>query len=239
MHFLFGNPDSRRLKRVCHTRKIGFLHAIPWSLFLWFSGVSDIVAADYEEFGFDEPLIFESPSTSKLNRHERLSGTRTLSPDEAESVYQHNAAVVKKLLEASSNDIARGYSKWQRGNSKPYPSFSHGRRYLNNYLNDSALNYLEYENAGRLPVGAVIVKESFAVAQNGAFLPGPLFIMEKMPAGFSYVSGDWRYTQIQPDGSVTGSTNGQNASRVRFCVSCHLAAEKKDHLFFIPTEYRR
>ena len=36
-----------------------------------------------------------------------------------------------------------------------------------------------------MPIGAIIAKDSFAVDQSGAFMPGPLFIMEKMPVGLT------------------------------------------------------
>jgi len=38
--------------------------------------------------------------------------------------------------------------------------------------------------------------------------------MEKMPSGFSYVTGDWRYSMIMPDGSLFGETRGANDERV-------------------------
>jgi len=68
--------------------------------------------------------------------------------------------------------------------------------------------------------------------------PGPLFLMEKMPAGFNYVSGDWRYTMIMPDGRIFGVTKGENAERVEYCITCHLAREDNDHLFFVPEAFR-
>ena len=86
-------------------------------------------------------------------------------------------------LEPSINPIARRFSNWERANTKRYPSFSHERRYLNNYLNQKAENYLNYERVGRSHVSAIIVKDSFAVDQSGAFMHDPLFIMEKMLAG--------------------------------------------------------
>ena len=57
-------------------------------------------------------------------------------------------------------------------------------------------NYLKYGSVRRISFVATIAKGVFAVDQSGAFMPGPLFIMEKMPAGFNYVSGDWRYTSF-------------------------------------------
>ena len=70
-------------------------------------------------------------------------------------------------------------------------------------------------------------------------MPGALFLMEKMPDGFNHASGNWRYTMIMPDGSIFGTTGGVGAKQVQFCISCHLAVEHQDHLFFIPEEYRR
>ncbi|MFQ5745262.1 MAG: hypothetical protein ACE5HV_17025, partial [Acidobacteriota bacterium] len=67
--------------------------------------------------------------------------------------------------------------------------------------------------------------------------PGPLFLMEKMPAGFSPETGDWRYTMIMPNGSVFGATKGRNADKVQFCADCHGASDN-DSMFFLPTEYR-
>jgi hypothetical protein len=87
-------------------------------------------------------------------------------------------------------------------------------------------------------VGAIIAKDSFIVERSGEVRPGPLFVMEKMPKGFNYVSSDWRYIQINPDGEFFGETHGEGDERVAFCIGCHLAVEQQDHLFFIPGPYR-
>ena len=73
---------------------------------------------------------------------------------------------------------------------------------------------------------------------DGDIAPGPIFVMEKMAAGFNYVSGDWRYSVIGPEGEVWGTTNGAGAERVEFCIGCHLAREKYDHLYFVPKKFR-
>jgi len=88
-------------------------------------------------------------------------------------------------------------------------------------------------------VGSIIAKDSLAVTDDNKILPGPLFLMEKMPAGFNYVSGDWRYTMVMPDGSMFGTTNGVGSDNVKFCIACHLAVEAQDHLYFPPKQYRR
>ena len=138
----------------------------------------------------------------------------------------------------SGDETARAFRGWKRANTAPYLSSSHGRRYLNNFVNPKGVAYLEFEKAGRLPVGSIIAKESFSVSADGKASVGPLFVMEKMPKGFNYVSGDWRYTMIMPDGQILGVTKGKGSAAVKFCISCHLAKERQDHLFFLPKAYR-
>ena len=106
------------------------------------------------------------------------------------------------------------------------------------YANGLARTNGKFEQAGTLPVGSVIAKDSFPLTENGGILRGPLFIMEKMPAGFNYVSGDWKFTQIQPEGTFFGETNGLHAERVEYCIACHLAVEHHDHLYFVPKAVR-
>jgi len=188
---------------------------------------------DSEESGFSKDTYGKTQ-----NRHSRVPNTKRLSPKQAEALYQSNWRQLAKSYSRSGDKTARDYTNWRRANSAPYPSFSHGRRFLNNYLNPKAKAYLNYKGASILPTGAVIAKDSFAVGENGEFIAGPLFVMEKMPPGFNYVSGNWRYTTIAPDGALVGRTNGKNSGGMKFCISCHLAAEKNDHLFFFPKAYR-
>ncbi len=100
------------------------------------------------------------------------------------------------------------------------------------------LIYGQYENAGKLAVGSIIAKDSVAITANGDANPGPLFVMEKMQAGFNHVSGDWRYAMIMPDGSLFGTTNETGSAKVDFYVPCHLAVEHQDRLHFLPNKYR-
>jgi hypothetical protein len=63
--------------------------------------------------------------------------------------------------------------------------------------------------------------------------------MEKMSAGFSSETRDWRYTMIMPDGSLLGTTGGDGSERMVFCASCHeTAGAGQDYLFFVPEAFR-
>ena len=171
-------------------------------------------------------------------RHFRLRDPAKISAAQAESIYQ----IAVKALEAgyarSGLSPAGTYLRWQRLNRAPYLSSTHGNHYINNYANEIARDYALFEKAGKLPVGSVIAKDSFSVTETGGILLGSLFLMEKMPEGFSYASGDWKYSLIQPDGRVLGETNGPGSQRVAYCIACHLAVEHQDHLYFVPPAYR-
>ena len=56
--------------------------------------------------------------------------------------------------------------------------------------------------------------------------------------GQRYASGDWRYTMIMPDGAIFGTTRGENAERVEYCIGYHLARERFDRIYFPPKDYR-
>ena len=78
----------------------------------------------------------------------------------------------------------------------------------------------------------------FAVTARGDVFSGPLFLMERMEAGFSPETNDWRYSMIMPDGSIFGITKGAGSERVEFCHTCHEAVGDTDNLFFVPEDNR-
>lgn len=172
-------------------------------------------------------------------RHARVADPAGLSPSEAEAVYAQLRAALAAGYARSGDPTAAAYSGWTRYNTAPYRSATHGRRYVNNYANAAAAGYGAEPPALPLPQGAVVAKDSFTVTAAGDIAPGPLFVMEKMAPGFNYLTGDWRYAMVSADGELVGRTGGPDAERVEFCISCHLAREAQDHLYFVPPAYRR
>lgn len=160
------------------------------------------------------------------------------------------AAEARKAYECLVKDLVAGYSKsglktagsykdWKNYSNQPYVSDTHGGRLVNNYGNTLAARYGKYEQAGRMPAGSLLAKDSFSVSANGKTGPGPLFLMEKMSMGFNKASGNWRYTMVMPNGQIFGATNGKNSGKMTFCYECHMAvAAEQDSLFFLPDEYR-
>ena len=198
----------------------------------------DVTAQDSSTIQYSDSDFSGDPDEPR--RHSRVTDPATLSGPEAQAIYDELTPGMEAVLSMSPLDIATMYRSWQRFNTAPYRSATHGQRFVNNYANAKADAYGLYEDAGVLPAGSVLVKDSFTVTEDGVVEAGPLFIMEKMDDGFNYVSGNWRYTLVLADGTVYGQTLGDGAKRVEYCITCHLAAHVQgdDHIFFVPEAFR-
>lgn len=204
-------------------------------------------AEDASEDDADEVRTLSSDAPDSPRRHFRMQEVAELPAAEANRLYDIVKGSLAKGYAFSGFEGADTYQSLERYNSAPYLSATHGNHYVNNYANGIASKYGNFEKAGQLPVGSIIYKDSFSVAEtqqefsfthSRQIVLGPLFIMRKMEPGFNRVTGDWQYIQIQPDGTLFGMTGGEGADRVEYCIGCHLAREEFDHLYFIPDSYR-
>ena len=161
-----------------------------------------------------------------------------ITPAEAKAAYDCLKPEMTAAYAKSGDAVAKGYATWKRYNTVSYVSATHGARYVNNYGDPKAKDYGMFEKVKALPVGARLAKDSFVVQKDGKIAVGPLFIMQKMPKGFKKASGDWRYTMIMPDGTVFGITGAKNSAQMNFCYECHMSAQDKDSLMFMPEEVR-
>ena len=176
---------------------------------------------------------------AKPTRHFRVERPAGLSGADALTIYNRILDEMVAGYRLSSFPYAETYRLWRRYNTVPYRSAQHGERFVNNYGNDIANAYRYFEASGNLPVGSVLVKDSFAVTARGDVFSGPLFVMEKMPTGFNPESRNWRYSMFMPDGSLFGMTNGEGSERVEFCIACHKeAGYDHDHMFYVPERFR-
>jgi len=85
----------------------------------------------------------------------------------------------------SCGPVSNSYQGWTRYSKVAYVSGTHGNRLVQNYCNAKAKAYGKFENAGRMPVGAILAKDSFQVTGAGKDAVGPLFVMEKISAGWN------------------------------------------------------
>lgn len=163
-----------------------------------------------------------------------------LTPDEAIALYDCLMDDLREAYAQSGNEHAMAFLGWPRYSTQPYVSATHGGRYVHNYANETASAYGDFEEAGEMPVGSVAAKDSFQVTEDGQGVIGPLFLMEKMEPGWHEESDDWRYTLITPAGDIAGTTRGEGADNVEFCIQCHKAgsAPDVDSLLFLPEDLR-
>jgi hypothetical protein len=158
---------------------------------------------------------------------------------EAKAVYKCLLPEMTQAYRKAGLKQVENYAAWLNVSSRPYQSATHGSRYVNNYADSHGANrYKLFEKAGKMPVGSVLAKDSFIVQPSGKVAVGPLFVMEKMKAGFNKESGNWRYSMVMPDGKVAGTTKGKGMD-MKFCAECHAGvAPDLDHIMLVPAEYR-
>lgn len=185
------------------------------------------------------PALAQQDVEVKPIGHIELSNPADLTKQQAEQIYLSVLPEIKAIFAMSDIVAATKYTSWKRYNNAPYISATHGARYVDNYANGIAKNYGQLTQGETYPEGSILAKDSFSVTSNQSIFPGALFLMEKMRAGFNKASGNWRYTMVLPDGSVFGTTHGENSENVEFCIGCHAAKATLDHIFYVPTGYSK
>ncbi|WP_350334970.1 cytochrome P460 family protein [Coralliovum pocilloporae] len=143
----------------------------------------------------------------------------------------------------SGLEEATAFRSWFVPNTNTFVSPTHGKRFVQHYINDIGKEaYLKYDDVDKnvMPVGTIAAKESFAVSKkDGKVRPGPLFLMEKVAAGTLPDTGDWKYTLISPKGKIIGQTGTESEKKIKFCHGCHQnALEDYDAMFFPDVDYR-
>ena len=173
-------------------------------------------------------------NTITPGEHFKIEDPIEATPEEAEQMYSKIADRMKTGYALADYPAAKYYQQWQRFNTEPYLSVGHGNRYLSNYGNTAAANYLSLKAGEQMSKGAIVAKDSFTAKKDGTLLPGALFLMEKLDTDKRPEYGDWRYVMILPDGALLGDSEGANRESMQFCHDCHVAVSATDYLFFLP-----
>jgi hypothetical protein len=144
-----------------------------------------------------------------------------LTGEEAAKVYDCIAAELNAGYRAGPKGwipaaFVNDYRTWTKASSFPAAPGFHGERFLTTWVNSvGAAEYLKYAENPTIPAGTVIAKESFAVNAAGKVEKGPLFIMQKAPAGASPKSDDWYYMMVLPNGAPMA------VEVMSACSECH------------------
>ncbi len=180
------------------------------------------------------------PAFAAEKEHLRIEINGPLPPAKAEEVYNKIKGEMADGYAPAQDAVIKAYPRWQRFNIGPYLSDTHGNRYANNFANARAARagYGDLRLGRCMPLGAVVVKDTFTVTKDGEVYPAAVFYMEKLAPGRNPATGDWRFVQLLPDGSYIGDTTGDNPEDVAFCYTCHKAMAGVDNLFFLPEAYR-
>lgn len=217
------------------SRKIAQFAAIPVAVAV---AVAAAGIAGLTGFGVTA-LAQQKPAGATPKRHLKIERPAALTNADALAIYAEIADQMALGYEGADHPAAGKYRKWRLYNNAPFRSATHGNRYVNNYGNSLTRDYVKMDETVRMPAGAVLAKDSFTVTADGDVFGAPLFLMEKLAAGASPKTNDWRYVMILPDGSLFGDSQGGAAEKVSFCHSCHRAVEKADNLFFVPKKFRK
>ena len=83
------------------------------------------------------------------------------------------------------------YKSWTKLNKEAFRSPTHGKRFVNVYVNDIGLEAFKSEDMP-FPEGSIVVKDSWE-AKDGqpSDVAGPIFVMHKRAKGYDAENEDW------------------------------------------------
>jgi uncharacterized membrane protein len=141
--------------------------------------------------------------------------------------------------------LGADYLTYEKMNTKPWPSDDHGGRLVNTHVN--SIGAEAYKTKQPLPVGSVVVKESFEVDDKGKMTgaAGPVFVMVKKEKGYAPENGDWYYAihWANVPESFSADIGKQvywrgKSPKVGYCYTCHNDYQKWDFLGGVPKPVR-
>jgi hypothetical protein len=124
-------------------------------------------------------------------------------------------------------EVGAGFEGWNKVTKFPHPSPTHGKRFAEIYVND--VGFAAYTSEADFPVGTVIVKQTW---ENDGGKPstvkGPVFVMEKKPAGYDADREDWYFAihWAEPTEKFAKQLGGpfywrSPSKKVDYCWNCH------------------
>ena len=128
-------------------------------------------------------------------------------------------------------------------NSHPWNSRTHGHRWVNTYVSKEAVE--AYKNSNPLPIGSLVVKESFEDENNQpSGTPGPLYVMKKGAVADSPKTHGWLFA-MRWDKPVNNNPEKikeavkwlPGDSHLNSCLKCHSHFKDEDYIGGVPEGY--
>lgn len=118
------------------------------------------------------------------------------------------------------------YQDWELwpGKEKLYKGQHPHGAFLTTYVCKPAARAIT-EKAGKLPEGAMVVKENYSPEKTLAAIT----VMYRIK-GYNPEAGDWYWAKYGADGTI------QKEGKVDGCINCHNAAQANDWLFTGPVK---
>ena len=138
------------------------------------------------------------------------------------------------IYKKSKLEVALNFRNWLRVNKISFYAPANDFGWGNVYVNRIADKYKENKYISSFDKGSVIVKESFVFDINGTISVGPLFYMMKMEKRFNKASNDWKFVEVDLDGTHV-ETVRSNPAATQNCIGCHGKRSNSDFLYFIKS----
>lgn len=128
-------------------------------------------------------------------------------------------------------------------NSHPWNSRSHGHRWVNTYVSKESVE--AYKNSNPLPVGSLVVKESFEDEKGQpSGTPGPLYVMKKGAVADSPRNHGWVFAMRWDKPMANNPEKIKEAvqwlpgdAHLYSCLKCHSRFKDEDYMGGIPDGY--
>jgi hypothetical protein len=151
------------------------------------------------------------------------------------AAYDCISETMLETYQRSKLDVPNIYRKWLRANEVSFYAPANDFGWANVFLNKKSEKYKINKYTSNFLPGSTIVKESFVFDISGNISVGPLFYMIKMEKGFNDSSNDWKFVEVNLDGTYA-ETLGINSDVTRRCIRCHGKRRETDFLFFIKNK---
>lgn len=168
------------------------------------------------------PLLLLAASCAPRDTGETEEAAEAVAePAAEESVSLPEASGAAVLTFLTAAEFRNNWDLWPGTTEKYEGTEPHGAL-LTTYLNPAA-SRAATEGAGRMPPGAIIVKDNFM--PDGTLAAST--VMYKIE-GYNPEAGDWWWAKFMPDGSV--DMDGMAQGRVEMCIGCHARGADNDYL---------